>query len=214
MNFTRSTNFQKREQKTRLNKHLGKLVMVAAVGMTAAVVSTGLWQPSFSQGLSPVEKETLEVRVKDHREAIGDFVKLDVTVDTLRISPKSGLKFWQMGWKDLKPSLEKIDLTQYTGTRAATIFQGKMTPGSFEGVHLKLKGIEGTLKKTKSKVPVKNLVGPIQVKFSINPKEATLIVLDLAVMEMNDHPPGGYELHIKGYELYSSGKLVDKVPPG
>lgn len=97
MHFTRSTNFQKREQKPPLNKYLGKLAIAAVVGITAAVVSTGLWQNGFSQSLP----STLEVRVKDHREAIGDFARLDVTVDTLRISPKSGLKFWQMGWKDL-----------------------------------------------------------------------------------------------------------------
>lgn len=161
----------------------------------------------------PALAGTLEVRLRDHREAIRDFSKLEIVVDALRISPKSGLKFWQLGWKDLKSSLEKIDLTQYTGKRSATIFRGEVTPGSFEGVDLKLKRIEGTLQKTGSKVPVKNLVGPIQVTFSIHPKEVTLIVLDLAVMDMSDHPPGSYELHIRGYELYSNGKLVDKVPP-
>jgi hypothetical protein len=33
-------------------------------------------------------------------------------------------------------------------------------------------------------------------------------------MDMSDHPPLGYELAIRGYELYDNGKLVDKVPPG
>ena len=157
---------------------------------------------------------TLEIRIKDHREAIGDFSRLEIIVDTVRISPKAGVKFWQMGWKDLKPLLEKIDLTQYTGKRAAVIFRGAMTPGSFEGIHLKLRGAEGILKKTKNQIQVKNLIGPIQLVFSVVKKEATLIVLDLVVTDMSDHPPQGYELHIKGYEVYSNGKLVDKIPPG
>ncbi len=157
---------------------------------------------------------TLEIRVKDHREAISDFSTLEIGIETIRISPKAGLKFWQTGWKDLKPLLEKIDLAQYTGKRSAAIFRGAMTPGSFEGIHLKLRGAEGILKKTKNQIRVKNLIGPIQLVFSVVKKAATLIVLDLVVSDMSDHPPRGYELHIKGYELFTDGKLVDKVPPG
>ncbi len=167
--------------------------------------------PVFAQGRA---QGILEVRVKDHREAIGDFSKLEVIIDTVRISPKAGLRFWQIGWKELKPSLEKIDLTQYTGHRSATIFRGEVMPSSFDAIHVKFKGIEGTLKKTKTKVSVKNLVGPIKLAFSIHQKEVTLIVLDLGVMDMSDHPPEGYELLIKGYEVYANGKLIDKVPPG
>jgi hypothetical protein len=31
---------------------------------------------------------------------------------------------------------------------------------------------------------------------------------------MSDHPPRGYELEIQGYELFTNGKLIQKVPPG
>lgn len=157
---------------------------------------------------------SLEIRVKDHREAIGDFSRLEIIVDTVRINPKAGAKFWQTGWKDLKPSLEKIDLTQYVGKRSATIFRGEVAQGSFEGVHLKLKGIEGVLKKSKTNAPVKDILGPIRLVFSVHQRGETLIILDLVVVDMSDHAPRGYELHIKGYELYTNGKLVAKVPPG
>lgn len=167
--------------------------------------------PVFAQGRG---QGILEVRVKDHREAIDDFSKLDIVFDTIRISPKAGLKFWQIGWKELKPSVEKIDLTQYTGDHSATIFRSEGMPGSFDAIHLKLKGIEGILKKTKTKVSVKDLVGPIKLAFSVHQKGVTLIVLDLAVIDMSDHPPQSYELHLKGYELLINGKLIDKVPPG
>jgi hypothetical protein len=42
----------------------------------------------------------------------------------------------------------------------------------------------------------------------------TLLVLDLVVTDFSDHPPRGYELGIKGYELFTNGKLIQKVPPG
>ena len=157
---------------------------------------------------------TLEIRIKDHRDAIGDFSRLEIVIDKVRISPKAGAKFWQIGWKDLTPSPDKIDLTKYTGKRSATIFRGELGQGSFEGVHLKLKEIEGVLKKTKGKAAVKNAVTPIQLGFSIGPKGETLLILDLTVLDMSDHPGRGYEIHLNGYELHGDGKLVDKVPPG
>jgi hypothetical protein len=39
-------------------------------------------------------------------------------------------------------------------------------------------------------------------------------VLDLVVLDMSDHPAPGYQLNLAGYELYTNGKLIDKIPPG
>lgn len=156
---------------------------------------------------------TLEIRLKDHREAIGDFSTLAIVIDAIRLSPKSGLKVWQMGWKELTPAVNKVDLTQYTGTRSAMIFKGEVNDGSFEGIHVKLKNVDGVAKKTKAPVSVKDFVGPIQLAFSMSPKQVTLIILDFVVLDVSDHPPAGYELRLKGYEVYTNGKLTAKVPP-
>lgn len=198
MNFTPSTNFPtSRFRLSLFGLVCGYiLVFVGEVAMTQAFAGA------------------LEIRVKDHREAIGDFASLEITVDAIRISPKVGLKFWQMGWKELKPVLNKVDLTKYTGGQSATIFRGEVTPGAFEAIHLKLGGIEGVLKKGKGKTPVRNSLKPIKLAFSVGPKNDSLIILDLMVVDMSDHPPSGYELHLKGYEVYSDGKLIDKIPPG
>ncbi|MBI2999835.1 MAG: DUF4382 domain-containing protein [Deltaproteobacteria bacterium] len=168
----------------------------------------------LTPGAAPLSAGTLEVRVKDHRDAIDDFSKLEIVVDRVRISSKAGAKFWQIGWKDLSPTLDKVDLTKYTGKRSAAVFRGEVAQGSFEGIHLKLREVEGVLKKTKSKVALKNAITPIQLAFSIDSKGETLVVLDLTVLDMSDHSGGGYELHLRGYELYRDGKLLDKVPPG
>jgi Domain of unknown function (DUF4382) len=156
----------------------------------------------------------LEVRLKDHREAIGDFAKLTVTVGEILISPKPGLKFWQRGWQSLATTPETVDLTKYIGKNSARIFRGSLDPGAFDAIHLKLKEVNGILKKGQRGAPVKNTVGPIKFPFEIRAQSETIIVLDLVVMDMSDHPPRGYELGVRGYELYTNGKLVDKVPPG
>jgi hypothetical protein len=160
------------------------------------------------------ERGLLEIRVKDHREAIGDFSRLTLKLGKIAISPKAGLAIWQVGWRELPPSLQAIDLTKYTGKESATIFKSTIDAGAFDGILLKLDGIEGILKKTQRPASVKDALAPIKLQFSVEPKGKTIIVLDLVVLDMSDHPPRGYELGIKGYELYRNGKMVDKVPPG
>ena len=156
----------------------------------------------------------LEVQIKDHREAIGDFTSVKIIVDSIRLSPKVGFRFWQLGWKDLNPGVERVDLTQYTGHSAATIFKGKVDAGSFEALDLKLRGIESVLKKNSAPVVISNKLSPFALSFTLKTDEVIRIILDLSVMDMSDHPPQAYELQLVGYEVYRNGKLIDKIPPG
>jgi hypothetical protein len=180
----------------------GILPLILALGLAAS--ATGAAE---SQG-------TFEVRIKDHREAIGDFSQLKLTVGELLISPKPGFKFWQSGWKSLAASPEVIDLTKFAGNNSVRIFRSSLNVGAFDAIHLKLKEVSGLLKKGQRSTKIKNIVGPIKLPFEIRADVETMIVLDLVVLDMSDHPPRGYELGLNGYELYTNGKLVDKVPPG
>lgn len=157
----------------------------------------------------------LEIQVKDHRDAIGDFEKLIINIDKISLSPKAGLRFWQTGWKDLAVQTQAVDLTQYIGSKTARVFRAPMDSGQFDAFHLKLKSIEPTLKKNpKAKVTVKNTTGPFKLNYQVRPGAETLLILDLVVSDMSDHPPRGYELALRGYELFMNGKLTEKIPPG
>jgi hypothetical protein len=160
------------------------------------------------------EQGMLEVRITDHREAIGDFSRVTLKLGTIGISPKAGLAFWKTGWRELPPAVESIDLTQYTGKRNVAVFTGPVNAGSFDAIRLDVAAIEAVAKKGGREVALKNVLAPIKLSFSIVPGRKTAILLDLVVLDMSDHPPRGYELGIKGYELYHDGKLIDKVPPG
>lgn len=155
----------------------------------------------------------LEVQIKDHRDAIGDFAKLSITIDKILLSPKPRLKFWQGGWKELSPETATIDLTQYAGKKTVRVFRGSIDPASFDAFHVKLKSIDGVLKKKSRSAPVKNTVGAVQLSFQVPAKGETILIVDLVVTDLSDHPPRGYELGMRGYELYTNGKLVGKVPP-
>ncbi len=156
----------------------------------------------------------LEIRLKDHREAIGDFLHLNIAIDQIAISPKVGYKFWQVSWEHLVPAVPAVDLTRYSGGESVRIFRGAVKVGAFDAVHLKLRSVEGMLKKGRQNAKVKNLVGPVKLRFEVHPQSQTLIILDLVVLDMSDHPPRAYEIGVKGYELYTNGKLIDRIPPG
>jgi len=160
------------------------------------------------------EQGILEIQIKDHRDAIGDFDKLIVTIDQIAISPKPGLKFWQTGWKDLAVTSEPVDLTQYIGKKTAQVFRAPIDAGAFDAFHLKIKNIAGVLKKGRRKAPVKNTIGRFKLNYDVRPNSETLLILDLVLSDMSDHPPGGYELSLRGYELFMNGKLIEKIPPG
>ena len=178
---------------------------------TLALLCLAFAVPSLLGGAEPA---TLEVRVKDHREAIGDFSNLILNFDAILLSPKPGLKFWQTEWKSLAPAVSSVDLTKYTGKQSVSVFRGPISAGSFDAIHLKIANVQGTLKKNSRSASVKNKVGPIKLAFDTSAGGDTVIVLDLVVLDMSDHPPAGYELNLAGYELYTNGQLIDKIPPG
>ena len=167
--------------------------------------------PSDSDGAST---GTLEIHLTDHREAIGDFARLDVEIDTVRLHPKRLLSLRQSDWLDLRPAVASADLTQYTNGATLAIWSGELPSGRFEAVHLKLKGAGGELKASAETAPVADEAGPIRLPFDVKTGESTRIVVDLVVLDMSDHPNRGYEVHVRGYELYYNGALADKVPPG
>jgi hypothetical protein len=181
--------------------------------LVCALQGIAIWSWDFAHAAQNQEGQ-LEIKLKDHREAIGDFSSVRLKLDKISISPKPGLKFWQSGWKDLTPAVASFDLTKYIDHQALTVFKGSLAAGSFDAFHLKLAGVEGILKKNKTQPAIKNSVGAIKLPFSITPGATTLIVVDLEVLDVSDHPPLSYQLGIKGWELYSNGKLIEKIPPG
>jgi Domain of unknown function (DUF4382) len=190
----------------------GKLIVECAA-IAAAFLILGWLQIRVLEAAS-TDQGVLELRIKDHREAIGDFSRLTLKFGNIGISPRAGFAFWKTSWRELSPALTTIDLTKYTSGESVTIFTGMLVAGAFDAIQLKLDGIEALLKKNQRQAQVKNLLAPIKLSFSVEPGRKTVVILDLVVFDMSDHPPRGYELGIKGYELFVDGKLVDKVPPG
>ena len=157
---------------------------------------------------------TLEVRVKDHRDAIDDFRGVDLLLGKLRLAPDARLRSSDPGWLELTPQLDRMDLTRYKdGKAAATVYRGVLAPRRFTAVDIQVTEIRGILAKTGAPGRIKNAVKPIRLGFEIKPGATTVVVLDLELLDLSDHPGRGYELLIKGYELYEDGRLLRRIPP-
>ena len=192
-----------------------KLLFTRAGWFGAAVIAAVLWSPTGAGEARARPEGTLEVRVKDHRNAIDDFQSLELSLGRLRLAPSARLKSTDPGWLELAPQLDRMDLTRYKdGSSAATVYRGTLRPRRFAAIDLQVAGIRGILRKTGAPDRVKNAVGPIRLDFELKPAATTVVVLDLELLDLSDHPGRGYELLIKGYELYEDDKLLQRVPPG
>ncbi len=107
----------------------------------------------------------LAVRVTDHREAIGDFKRLEIAIASIRIKQNPRLEFFRSGWTHLTPQLNQLDLTQYTGSRSALIFDSNVPPGKFEGFELKLSRVQGVLKGGQPALRLKYALYPVALRF-------------------------------------------------
>jgi hypothetical protein len=159
------------------------------------------------------ERGILEIQIKDHREAIDDFSQVKLVIDRILLSPRTGIKFWRAEWQAIVPSSDTLDLTRVTGKKSVPIFRGEVSAGTFDAFDIKIKSIAAVLKKNRNSALIKNTLFPVKLAFEVPAKGETLLVVDLVVTDLSDHPPQGYELAIKGYELYTNGKLIGKIPP-
>ena len=157
---------------------------------------------------------TLEIRVKDHRNAIDDFKELVLTIGALRLSPCARLKSTDPGWFELVPKVDHFDLTQYKGGNSLLIYEAEPSSQQFEAIDLKITKTKGVLAQTGAPAKVDNNVRPIRLQFATEPGRTVKVVLDLEVLDLSDHPGRGYDLRVRGFELFANGELLEKVPPG
>lgn len=183
-----------------------RTTVLLLVALTAVVSQCGR-SPGPGTGM-------LEVRVKDHREAIDDFSALRLTIGALRLSPEPILKSDDPGWIDLVPEVREFDLVRYKDGDSLLIYEGKQAPRRFAAVDLRVDETEGVLAKTNAPATIENDIRPIRIEFATEPDIEVSVVLDLEVLDVSDHPGRGYVLYVRGYELYADGELVEKVPPG
>jgi hypothetical protein len=153
-------------------------------------------------GGSEPETGRLAVRVYDHREAIGDFDELWLTISAVAIHPADQPR--PAGWLELEPNVKELDLTRYVEGEQAVILQTNVETGLYNAVRLTVDRAAGPLKNGKQ-AGVEVKLDPVALDFWIRPNRPTILGLDLVVLDLSDHPDRGYELQIRSGNLIPDG---------
>jgi len=173
-----------------MNNHT--TVKVKWFGLAGLLLLLGLIGVSCASSAS--DQGQLEVRVHDHREAINDFGELWLTMSTVGIHPAGQPR--TEGWIELKPSVQKLDLTQYLDGQEAVIAKAPVKAGSYNAVRLVVDEATGMLLDGQS-VEVKVSFETAALDFQVRGGQITAVGLDLMVLDMSDHPDSGYELQLR-----------------
>jgi hypothetical protein len=137
---------------------------------------------------------SLEVRVRDHREAIGDFSELWLTFSTVGIHPVGQPR--SEGWIELEPTVQQLDLTQYVEGREAVIMQATVETGTYNAIRLSVDEVSG-VSTNGQPVEVEVSLGAVALDFQVRDGRTTVLGLDLVVLDLSEHPGQGYELHLR-----------------
>jgi len=167
--------------KDKLNKVLFGLILI--IGLFGAGCQASGSEPGI-----------LEVRLWDHREAIGDFRELRLTLSTIAIHPTGQPR--TEGWIEWQPAVQELDLTQYVAGREMVISQIPIKAGPYNAVRLIVPQASGILTDGQP-VEVKVNFEVVALDFQIYSDQTTTLGLDLVVMDLSDHPGQGYELQLR-----------------
>lgn len=165
----------------------------ALLGAPGLAVAGAILALLLAGGARATATGVLEVRIHDHREAIEDFRSLVVTIPTVGIHPAGRPRTG--GWLSLPTDNVQVDLTRHTAERPATILRGTLEPGAYDGIRLDFGEIRAT-RRDGGTIPVLAASGPVAARFTATSGMVTTVTLDLRVIDLSDHPPKGYELHI------------------
>lgn len=153
-------------------------------------------------GASGTETGRLEVRVWDHRQAIDDFSELWLTFSAVAIhragQPRTS------GWIELEPAVQKLDLTRYAGGQNELLAEATVETGTYNAVRVTLAQVSGTLANGQQ-VDVQANLDPVALNFRIRSHQTTVLGLDLAVLDLSEHPGRGYELQLREGVLLQEG---------
>lgn len=146
------------------------------------------------------EPGLLEIRIQDHEIAIDQFQSTEVTISGLEMH--TAIPDQETGWIDLSIEPITLDLTQYVGGPYAVIFDGEALQGSYDGVRIMVSEGGGVLKDgTEVELELPEF-SSLPIAFAIQPGVETVLLMDLVVVTLEDHPEGGYSL------LLSSATLI------
>lgn len=141
---------------------------------------------------------TVEVRISDHREAIGDFERLDITIEHIGFHPTGAPR--TEGWLEVEPDVEVVDLTQVVDGPTVTILETSVQSGGYDAVRLTVTEGQGVLQDNTT-VELAGFEEAARLEFALQSDERLILVIDVVVESEDDHPGGSYQMYLSSIEI-------------
>jgi hypothetical protein len=163
--------------------------VAASLLVLAATAPALLTTPAGGQ-----EGGGLQVWITDHREAIGDFASLPVTITAVGIHPAGQPR--REGWLRLLVPAPVVDLVEAT-REPVLLLEAAVPPGVYDAVRLEMDRGRGTLKTGEEVAVTVPSRGTAAVSFRTQAGQTTVLTLDLVVHDLTDHPGKRYGVAIR-----------------
>lgn len=162
----------------------------ALLALAAAAAASLLPGPARGQEAGP-----LEVWITDHREAIGDFASLPVTIAAVGLHPAGQPR--REGWLRFLAPAPIVDLVQ-AAREPVLLLETPVPPGTYDAVRLEMDRGRGTLSTGEELAVTVPSRATAAVTIRIRPGWPTALTLDLVVHDLTDHPGKRYGVSIRG----------------
>lgn len=163
--------------------------VAASLLVLAATAPALLTTPAGGQ-----EGGRLQVWITDHREAIGDFASLPVTITAVGIHPADQPR--REGWLRLLVPAPVVDLVEAT-REPVLLLEAAVPPGVYDAVRLEMDRGRGTLKTGEEVAVTVPSRGTAAVAIRIQTGRTRVFTLDLVVHDLTDHPGQRYGVAIR-----------------
>lgn len=163
--------------------------VAASLLVLAATAPALLTTPAGGQ-----EGGRLQVWITDHREAIGDFASLPVTITAVGIHPAGQPR--REGWLRLLVPAPVVDLVEAT-REPVLLLEAAVPPGVYDAVRLEMDRGRGTLKTGEEVAVTVPSRGTAAVAIRIQAGRTRVFTLDLVVHDLTDHPGQRYGVAIR-----------------
>ncbi len=163
------------------------------LGLTALASLLAACRPSPVNPETPFPLAVLEIQISDHREAIDDFQRLDITVTSIGLHLAKEPR--EEGWLEFEPDMAVVDLTQVIGDPAVTVLETTVPPGEYDAVRLVVASGEGILKEGDA-ATLPGFEEIVRHAIILWSGDSVTLVLDVFVESQRDHPDGGYEMNL------------------
>lgn len=159
--------------------------------LALAAATAGPLLPGPARGQ---EAGQLQVWITDHREAIGDFASLPVTVAAVGLHPAGQPR--REGWLRFLAPAPIVDLVQ-AAREPVLLLETPAPPGVYDAVRLEMDRGRGTLTTGEDLAVTVPSRATAAVTIRIQPGRPTALTLDLVVHDLTDHPGKRYGVTIR-----------------